>query len=90
MCIVEDLLCVPVSDREKRGPHCHCSQCSWKITGYKQIKVVWLSPRPGMGRGETEVKVAQLLPSGNLQFSWEIVLWKLGEETKTAFSLGGE
>lgn len=43
-----------------------------------------------MGRGETEVKVAQLLPSGNLQFSWEIVLWKLGEETKTAFSLGGE
>lgn len=42
-----------------------------------------------MGGGETEIKLAQMLSLGNLQFSWEFLFQKLGEQNTTS-SLGGE
>lgn len=52
-------------------------------------KLVCLFLRLGVGGGETEIKLAQMLSLGNLQFSWEFLFQKLGEQNTTS-SLGGE
>lgn len=63
-CIVEDLLCVLISDIERKkrererkiarkgSPPSGSSQSGWKKMRFKEIKVVRLFLRPGVGGGD--------------------------------------
>lgn len=77
----------------KGSPPSGSSRSGWKKMRFKEIKVVRLFLRPGVGGGETEIQVAQMSLLGNLQFSRELEFRKLGNMEKrtltTAFLGGG-